>query len=171
MDKKENNYAFIDSQNVNLSITYLGWKLDMYRFRLYLKEKYNVKRAYLFIGYIPEKTKLYTALHEAGFICIFKTVLNYKNGTIKGNCDAELVLQAMIEYSHYDKAVIVTGDGDFHCLVKYLIDNRKLIALMIPNQMRFSALLRVNGFRPYLRYMNGLREKLENKKGPARTKP
>ena len=43
MRKKENNYAFIDSQNVNLAIRELGWKLDFRRFHVYLKEKYSVK--------------------------------------------------------------------------------------------------------------------------------
>ncbi len=49
---KENNYAFIDSQNVNLSIRALGWKLDFSRFRAYLSDKYHVKKAFLFIGYV-----------------------------------------------------------------------------------------------------------------------
>ncbi len=52
MKKKENNYAFIDSQNLNLSILSLGWKLDFARFRVYLNEKYGVEKAFLFIGYI-----------------------------------------------------------------------------------------------------------------------
>ncbi len=38
MRKKENNYAFIDGQNLNLGIKSLGWKLDFIRFRRYLKE-------------------------------------------------------------------------------------------------------------------------------------
>src|SRR3989338_10258062 len=96
MNKQENNYAFIDSQNLNLSIQELGWKLDFRKFRIYLKEKYNVTTAYLFIGYIEGNNDLYTALQVAGFICIFKPTLTYKDGTTKGNCDAELVLQAMI---------------------------------------------------------------------------
>ena len=44
----ENNYAFIDSQNLNLGIQLLGWKLDYKKFRIYLKEKYNVTKAYIF---------------------------------------------------------------------------------------------------------------------------
>ncbi len=36
------NFAFIDSQNLNLSIRALGWRLDFRRFRVYLKEKYEV---------------------------------------------------------------------------------------------------------------------------------
>ena len=46
--KKINNYAFIDSQNLNLAIRELGWKLDFARFRVYLSEKYHVTKAYLF---------------------------------------------------------------------------------------------------------------------------
>jgi len=118
----------------------------------------------LFIGYIKGNNDLYISLQEAGFICIFKPTLEYKDGTTKGNCDAELVLQAMIEYPNYNKAVIVTGDGDFYCLAKYLFEKKKLEALIIPNRFKFSGLLKFRIFRPYLRFMNDLREKLEYKK-------
>lgn len=167
MKRKENNHAFIDSQNLNLSIRALGWKLDFKRFRVHLREKYGVSEAFLFIGYIEGNNDLYASLQSAGFICIFKPTLEYKDGTTKGNCDAELVLQAMIEYSNYRKAVVVTGDGDFYCLAKYLIEKGKLEALIIPNKFKFSALLRFKIFRPYLRYMNDLRGKLEYKKEKA----
>jgi len=56
---KIKNYAFIDSQNLNLSIQRIGWKLDYRRFRIYLKEKYKIKIAYLFIGFLPENQDLY----------------------------------------------------------------------------------------------------------------
>ena len=167
MRKNENNYAFIDSQNLNLSIRELGWHLDFARFRRYLKEKYRVKKAFLFIGYIEGNNDLYARLQEAGFICIFKPTLKYKDGTTKGNCDAELVLQVMIEYSSYDKAVLVTGDGDFYCLVKYLAEKGKLEVVIIPNRFKFSALLKFKICRPYLRFMNELKEKLAYKKEKA----
>ena len=167
MEKRENNYAFIDSQNLNLSIRSLGWFLDFKRFRIYLKEKYSINTAYLFIGYVEGNGDLYKALQEADFICIFKPTLVYKDGKTKGNCDAELVLQTMIEFSNYDKAIIVTGDGDFYCLVKYLIGKNKLKALVIPNQFKFSALLKLKEFGPYLRYMNDLKGKLGYKKEKA----
>ncbi|MST04427.1 MAG: NYN domain-containing protein [Candidatus Pacebacteria bacterium] len=160
MQKKENNYAFIDSQNLNLSIRELGWKLDFARFRVYLKEKYGVSMAYLVIGYIKGNTSLYKYLQESGFICVFKPTLEYKDGTTKGNCDAELVLQAMIDYKNYDKAVIVTGDGDFNCLVNYLIEKEKLKVLLIPNRFKFSALLKFKNIKSFLAYMNDLKEKL-----------
>ena len=167
MKKKGNNYAFIDSQNLNLAIRELGWKLDFRRFRIHLEEKYAVSKAFLFIGYIEGNTDLYTSLQKAGFICIFKPTLKYKDGTTKGNCDAELVLQAMIEYANYDKGVIVSGDGDFYCLVDHLIEKKKLESVIIPNRFKFSALLKLKLFRPYLRYMNDLEGRLAYRKEKA----
>lgn len=168
MKIKQNNFAFLDSQNINLSIRELGWKLDWRRFRVYLKEKYDVSKAFLFIGFVSGNKDLYTALQEAGFICIFKPTLTYQDGTTKGNCDAELVLHAMIEYPNYEKAVIVTGDGDFYCLAQHLHEKGKLKNLLIPNRLKFSALLKWDIFRSYLRYMNDLENKLSYKKKEPR---
>jgi uncharacterized LabA/DUF88 family protein len=164
MINKPNNYAFIDGQNLYLSLKSLGWTLDYCRFRIYLRDKYAVAKAYLFIGYIKNNDELYQALREAGFICIFKPILEYQNGAVKGNCDAELVLQAMIEYQNYQQAVIITGDGDFYCLVNYLLSQGKLKAVIVPNKFKFSALLKFKIFRPYLRYLNDLELKLGYKK-------
>src|SRR6266851_3401657 len=128
--KGVNNYAFIDSQNVNLAVKELGWSLDFRRFRKYLEEKYHVTQAYLFLGFILENQKMYTSLQKYGYILIFKPTFRGVDGKVKGNCDAELVLHSMIEYPNYDKAVIVTGDGDFFCLIEYLRDKDKLERLL-----------------------------------------
>lgn len=164
MRKSENNFAFIDSQNLNLSIREMGWVLDFRRFRKYLSEKYGTSKAFLFIGFVEGNNDLYKSLQESGFICIFKPTLKYKDGTTKGNCDAELVLYTMIEIKNYDKAVIVTGDGDFYCLVRYLIEQNKMKAVLIPNKGKFSALLNFRICRPYQRFMNDLKQKLQYKK-------
>ncbi len=159
---KKNNYAFIDSQNLNLAIRKQGWTLDFRRFRKYLEDKYQVGRAFLFIGYVETNQSLYTALQEDGFILIFKPALRLPSGKIKGNVDAELVLYTMIEYPKYEKAVIVSGDGDFYCLIEYLRKKRKLLKLMIPNRYKYSSLLRK--FMPDIVFMNNLKGKLEYKK-------
>ncbi len=155
------NYAFIDSQNLNLSIRDQGWQIDFKRFRKYLEDKYHVKKAFIFIGYIPTNQSLYTSLQDYGYILIFKPTLSLPGGKIKGNIDAELVLHAMIEYSNYDKAAIVTGDGDFHCLIEYLKKQGKLARLIIPNRYRFSSLFRK--FVKDMVFMSALRAKLEYK--------
>ncbi len=139
------NYAFIDSQNLNLGVRNSGWRLDYRKFRLYLKNKFNVEQAFLFIGMVPSNQHLYTALQKAGYILIFKQTIRYLvNGkeTVKGNVDAELVLYAAaIEFENYDKAIIVSGDGDFACLIDFLMDKNKLAKILVPNT-RFSSLLR-----------------------------
>lgn len=58
-DKTPIVYAFIDSQNLNLGIRSQGWVLDFKKFRLYLKNKYHVEKAYLFIGMVPGNEQLY----------------------------------------------------------------------------------------------------------------
>jgi len=162
MKNKENNYAFIDSQNLNLSIKGQGWKLDFKRFRKYLEDKYGITKAFIFIGYIATNESLYTALQKYGYILIFKPTLILSSGKPKGNIDAELVLHAMIEYPNYDKAIIVSGDGDFYCLIEYFEKKNKLLKLVIPNQYNFSSLLRK--FAPHMLFMNGLKNKLEYKR-------
>ena len=153
-----NNYAFIDSQNLNLAIRQQDWTLDYARFRKYLSDKYDVTRAFLFIGYVQQNQRLYTSLQQDGYILVFKPTLTLPGGHVKGNVDAELVLHTMIEYANFDKAVIVSGDGDFFCLVDYLAKKDKLLKLVIPDQFRYSSLLR--GFMAHVLFLNGLRDKL-----------
>ena len=142
--KKQIVYAFIDSQNLNLGVRSQGWQLDFAKFRRYLTDKYHVSKAFLFIGMVPGNAQLYKSLSLAGYVCIFKPTLERKEGKkviIKGNVDAELVLHAMIEYDNYDKAIIVSGDGDFFCLVEHLEKNNKLLRILAPTK-HYSSLLR-----------------------------
>jgi len=161
MAKPQNNYAFIDSQNLNLSIRYQGWGLDFRKFREYLYTRYHVTKAFLFIGYVYENQDLYTSLQEDGYILVFKPTLKLPSGKVKGNVDAELVLHAMIEYKNYDEALVITGDGDLYCLVDYLVKNNKLLKLMIPNKNRFSSLFR--SMMSHIVFMNNLRGRLQHK--------
>lgn len=157
-----NNYAFIDSQNLNLAIRDQEWILDYKRFRKYLEQKYDISQAFLFIGYVPSNQNLYTSLQKYGYLLIFKPTLILPSRKTKGNVDAELVLHSVIEMQNYDKAIIVSGDGDYHCLVDYLIKQDKLLHLMIPNRYKYSSLLKK--FSDKIVFMNNLKEKLEHRK-------
>jgi uncharacterized LabA/DUF88 family protein len=159
--KKLVTYAFIDSQNLNLGVRSQGWKLDFKLFRIYLKNKYGVKKAFLFIGYIPKNKDLYTYLKKSGYTLIYKPVVKSRQAKTKGNIDAELVLHTMIEFPNYDKAVVVSGDGDFYCLVNYLVSKKKLLHIFTPNN-RYSSLLRK--FAPFVVRMDLLKGGLEIKK-------
>ncbi len=167
MDSKNKKvYAFIDSQNLNLGVKSQGWKLDWRKFRQYLRNKYRVEKAYLFIGHLDGNEALYTFLQEAGYILIFKPTLEQKiNGKvkIKGNVDAELVLHSMIQYKDYDKAIIISGDGDFHCLIEYLDQKDKLLKILAPTS-HYSSLLRKFNDKNYIVRIDLLRGSLEQKK-------
>jgi uncharacterized LabA/DUF88 family protein len=160
MKKPQVNYAFIDGTNLHLGIADLGWVLDYRRFWVYLNEHYGVNKAYYFIGYVPGNTGLYNFLQDAGYRLVFKPILNTPEGKIKGNCDAELVLQAMIDLNKYEKAILVSSDGDFYCLVNYLLSIDKLDCVLAPCEKSCSHLL-ITATKGKMAYIDNLKQKLE----------
>lgn len=156
--KQPRVFAFIDSQNLNIGVQKMGWKMDWRKFRQFLADKYGVTKAFMFIGYIPENEDLYEQMYQAGYAVVLKptfdltrpqpemlevmdesTVQKQAVGDhedkkpVKGNIDAELVLWAMKEMSNYEQAIIVSGDGDFYCLIEYLEQKSRLKALLAPS--------------------------------------
>ncbi|KKS70910.1 hypothetical protein A3A14_01410 [Candidatus Daviesbacteria bacterium RIFCSPLOWO2_01_FULL_43_38] len=165
-------FAFIDSQNLNLGVQSQGWKLDWRKFRQYLRNKYGIAEAYLFIGYKPGNETLYTSLQKMGYIVILKPTMELPDKLVKGNVDAELVLHTMIQFENYKKAIIVSGDGDFFCLAEYLAQQNKLLHIFAPNKY-YSRL-----FKPYSSFivrmdqLKGSLEFIQKKTGiGGRSKP
>ena len=131
----ENNFAYIDGANLHKGVADLGWKLDYKRLRLWLNNKYKIKRVYLFLGLIPQYKDLYTHLQEVGFTLVFKETVYDGDGKVKGNCDADLVLRTVCDTyeKHFDKAVIISSDGDYASLIKFLQEKKKLLAIISPS--------------------------------------
>lgn len=155
--------AYIDGANLHKGIKDLGWELDYKRFRVWLKQKYLVDKAYLFLGPVPKYKKLYTSLQEAGFTLVFKETTYDNDGKVKGNCDADLVLTAVRDMyeDSYDKAVIIAGDGDYAGLVEFLNDKGKLQVVLAPNHKKCSILLKRTNVK--LTFLDQFREKLEKR--------
>jgi len=170
MKTKLENYAFIDSQNLNLGVRSQGWQFDFRKFRQYLRNKYGVTSAYLFIGYKPGNEVLYANLQKMGYLVILKPTMELPDKSVKGNVDAELVLHAMIQFENYDKAIIVSGDGDFFCLVEYLESKNKLLHILTPNKYYSRLFKKYSGF---IVQVDWLRSSLEYKKTgiSGRSKP
>lgn len=145
-------YAFIDSQNLNITVQNLGWKIDWKKFRNFLETEYKVEKAFMFIGYVPEFENLYEQMHEAGYAIVLKPTFDMtrprpeaaeqtdgkdksdeEKRPTKGNIDADLVLWAMREFNVYSKAILVSGDGDFYSLVEYLEEQKKLLKILTPS--------------------------------------
>ena len=156
--RKDKVFAFIDSQNLNLGVRSQGWKLDWRKFRQYLRNKYGVIEAYLFIGYKPGNEALYTNLQKMGYLVVMKPTMELPGGIVKGNVDAELVLHTMIQLKNFNKAVVASGDGDFFCLVEYLVKKNKLLNLLAPNT-HYSKLYKP--FSTYVIRLDQLKESLK----------
>jgi|SRR5690606_39043230 len=167
-NKKPQVYAFIDSQNLNIGTQKVGWKMDWKKFYQYLQNEYGVTRAYLFVGYIPEFEDMYRQLHDFGYSVVLKPTqdltrpVQEKNDEqdkkpVKGNIDAELVLWAMKEFQHYQKAIVVSGDGDFYCLLEYLEEQGKLGKVLVPNS-HFSSLF--NRYKNFIVRLDKERQRL-----------
>ncbi len=134
---------YIDGNNLYRSAKELGFEVDYKKFRGWLRQKYSPVNVYLFIGLVPDRIKFYEYLQECGFILIFKQTISV-DGKIKGNCDAELVLKTVSDF--YTKAftscILITGDGDFGCLVEFLKENNGITRIVAPDENKCSFLLR-----------------------------
>ncbi len=97
-----------------------------------------------------------------GYVLVLKPTIPDSDGNIKGNVDADLVLQAMIDFLNYDKAIIVSSDGDFYSLAKHLYENNKLRFVMSPYVKTCSTLLK-KAAKEKIVFMDNLRGKLGQK--------
>ena len=165
----KNNFAYIDGANLHKGIADLGWKLDYKRFRVWLKDKYGVEIAYLFIGLVPGNKDLYTKLQEMGYVLVYKEITYDGAGKVKGNCDADLVLKAVVDFyeNKFDKAILVSSDGDYAGLVKFLKEKDSFHSIISPGGKCSFLLRKLN---VSLAYLHTQREKLKyvgyNKKSP-----
>jgi uncharacterized LabA/DUF88 family protein len=132
------NYAFVDWQNLHLWTISEWWKIDFYKFRIYLKERYNVNTAYFFIWYnSKEWNKFYIKLQKAWFIVIFKEHNEFLLSKKKWNVDCDIIfeiMKAVVEKEEFDKIVLVSGDWDYFKMVDYLISKGLLKKILFPNK-------------------------------------
>lgn len=134
---------YIDGNNLYRAARELNFKIDYKKFRGWLRQKHNPENAYIFIGLVPSRAEFYTYLQECGFKLIFKQTISGE-GTIKGNCDAELVLKTVSDFYEkaFDKCILITGDGDFGCLVEFLKNQSALDSVISPDEKKCSILLK-----------------------------
>ncbi|MDP2788659.1 MAG: NYN domain-containing protein [bacterium] len=163
--RTKNNFAYIDGANLHKGAESLDWKFDYKRFRIWLREKYGVEQAYLFLGFVPKYKDLYTRLQEYGYTLVFKEVIFDGEGKAKGNCDADIVVRAMQDTyeNKFTKAILVSSDGDFSPLVKFLISKNKIEVILSPYETKkCSVLLKRTGVK--IAYIAEQQSILEHKK-------
>lgn len=126
-----------------------AWRIDLKKFRVYLKENYNVSEAYYVLGYLyDENDDLYKQIQKAGFIVIFKEHTKLSKSNKKGNVDTDIVFEVMknlLDNQNLDKVILVSGDGDYKKLVRYLIYKNKFSKILFPNKKFASSLYKELG--------------------------
>lgn len=160
--------AFIDGQNLHLGIKISGWSIDYKKLRVYLKEKYLVDEAYYFLGVQTIKEEwLYRDLIDAGFILMFREHDGKLKTKKKGNVDTDIVFHVMrkvYETGESFEIVLISGDGDYVAMVKWLIEKGKFRKILFPNGRRASSLYKKVTSKYYDSLDNQyVREKIEHK--------
>ncbi|MBI4437928.1 NYN domain-containing protein [Candidatus Uhrbacteria bacterium] len=143
MENHPATIAYIDAANLHKGVAGLGWKLDYRKFRSWIRQKYTVDEACIFIGLMPKYAALYTSLQNSGYKLIFKEVVYDGTGKAKGNCDADLVLQAV--RNHFEmgitKAVLVSSDGDYAPLVNFWLEKSISCIVVSPAPLKKCSIL------------------------------
>ena len=152
------NVAYIDNQNLFMATRSAPepWDVDMRRFRVYLRERYDVGKAYLFMGaYDSGLENLYIAFEEFGYILVFREHGLEMKGQKKGNVDVDIVFSMMHDlYTdvQMDKAILVSGDGDYFRTVEHFILMGKFEKILLPSHKNASSLYKklTDEYRVYL---------------------
>lgn len=158
------NIAYIDAANLDRALRDLRWKLDYKKFRVWLKDKYKIERAYIFIGLIPKYKDLYTHFQECGFTLVFKEVVYQGSGVPKGNCDTDLIMQAIDDAyeGNLAKALLISSDGDYAPLVKKLQSREQFLGILSPAPAKKCSIL-LKRTNASIAYINDQRNLLEIK--------
>lgn len=169
--KTEGNIAYVDGQNLYMGTSKCSpkWKVDLARFRVYLKQKYDVERAYYYLGYVQTGAsydKLYESIQTAGFILVFREHNSAMLGTKKGNVDSDIIFSIMKRLylkDKFNKLVLVSGDGDYKMIVDFLIEQERFEKILFPNR-KFSSSLYKSLSHHYYAHLEDVKKKISPKK-------
>lgn len=136
--------VYIDASNLKFGVEQSNWSLDYKSFRSWLRDKFDATRVVLFLGLVPRHTGLYNSLQRVGYELSFRPITIGKDGKTKGNVDGELILQVAQDYyeKKLSKAVLVSGDGDYYCIVEFLKEKNVPVTVVSPNKKYLSLLLK-----------------------------
>lgn len=145
------------------------WIIDLFRFRIYLRRKYDVSKAYYFLGYSQGTNQgLYEEIQNSGFVLMFRKHNPAMIGVKKGNVDSDIIfhiMKKMCQKEDFEKIILVSGDGDYKLMVDFLIEEGRFGRILFPNKKFASSLYKGIGNR-YFDYLENddVRNKITHKK-------
>lgn len=127
-----------------------------------LKDEKLSESEIVLLGRYIQRIKFYRKLKKFGYTLKLKPTKIYKEGdrTIKkANCDVDLTFDLMRYMSQYQELVVLSGDGDFAVVLKYLRNKGKKIHILSRGERTAKEIRRLAGgkFIDFVR----LRSKLE----------
>lgn len=144
---KKEVVAYIDASNLKFWTLEDNWDLDYKSFRSWLRDKFWVNKAILFMWLVPKYANLYNYFQSIWYEIIFRPTLTNKDWKTKWNVDWELILQISSDFyeEKLEKAILVSWDWDYHCIVKFLKNKKVPIYIVSPNSSHLSYLLKKIG--------------------------
>lgn len=139
-------------------------ELQKYMIRM-LKAKRITKKRIMELSININRVKFYKKLKEFGYILRLKPVKTFTETdgriTKKANCDVDMTFDLMRFYKEYNGVLILSGDGDFAVILKYLIENGKGVKILARGERTAKEIRQLAGgdFRDF----NYLREILKFK--------
>jgi uncharacterized LabA/DUF88 family protein len=125
-------YAFIDASNIIYGARAEGWFIDYKKLFDYLKKKFKVSKIYFYFGKNDKNTKQVKFLQKLksfGYTLRAKQIKWYGR-RMKANCDVDLTMDMLLLKGKYNRAVVLTGDGDFLPLFEHLKKIGKKITII-----------------------------------------
>jgi uncharacterized LabA/DUF88 family protein len=125
-----------------------------------LKDKsYELSEAQtVLIGRHLQRVRFYLRLKDFGYKLFLKPVKMYEqdDGTTKrkANCDVDMTFHLMKQKDNFDRAVILSGDGDFLPVLKYLQNEKGKEVIILARGKRTAREIRQfagSNFRDFVR--------------------
>lgn len=99
-----------------------------------MKKQTLKEQIFLLFNVYLQKVKFYKKLETFGYKLYLKPVKFYKTeeGLIKrkANCDVDMAFHLMKEKDNFDRVIILSGDGDFLPVLKYLKSQNKEVIVL-----------------------------------------
>ena len=174
--EKPKAYIFIDASNIHYFLKKEGWKIDWIKFKTHYETVFQNPSFFYYEGIASQgyffdihpdssfknfmdakkkKRKYFKLLRNTGYKVRQKPISRVYDNTSgqykhKCNFDVELTIDAVDNINDYDVFTLVSGDGDFEKLVKYLKQKKKKTIVIAPKERLSSNLKKAANMVIYL---------------------
>jgi uncharacterized LabA/DUF88 family protein len=169
--KLPKNILYIDAANLILTARDFQLEYNIYWLLEYLKFRYKIAHCIYFTGRFTDSAKDYDFLSSLGVEMVFKEIYR-ETDKVKANCDVEISHRVTfdIENNQVGKVILISGDGDFYSLLKYVEGTQRETKLLGIHPRKTSKLYKV-GMKFNLTYLTEILSEMDLLKGESPVGP